>query len=209
SCAHNVLAIAGGTGISYTLPIVIEASRRQMGAVEMIWMVRRTRDVLWILPELLELKARMVNGSAGNLKIRIFVTRDAKPTDVSGSSSPVEEKELGKQDGGLTLTQVAVASSGSSSEDEVLEAIRLQRGFEIEWLRDHHPEVRGGGQQMLDAFLERAASFGGRNMVVASGPAGLGNDLKAVVAKRNDGSRVMKGDESADVEFVWDDRLTL
>jgi hypothetical protein len=47
----------------------------------------------------------------------------------------------------------------------------------------------------------------GRTQVIGSGPAALGKDLRAAVARRNVVGGVWKGDEKGDVDCVWDDRM--
>lgn len=48
---------------------------------------------------------------------------------------------------------------------------------------------------------------GGTNHVLASGPAGMGKDLRVAIAGRNDGAKVFRGDAGGDVGFYWDDRF--
>ncbi|KAK8245713.1 ferric-chelate reductase-like protein [Phyllosticta capitalensis] len=171
----NMLAITGGTGITFTLPVATAAIGNTK-TIDLVWIVRKAANVAWIAPELLELKAAMSAGFAPGLRIKIFVTRDADKSDRSTSSQVL-----------------------SKSVEEVLAP---QAGFEVEWLADHHPS----SQEVLGAFVERAAAQGGRCQVVASGPAGLGTDLRSAVAERCDAGRVWRGDESADLELIWDNR---
>ena len=57
----------------------------------------------------------------------------------------------------------------------------------------------------MEDFVEKTIS--GRTQVVASGPAGMGTDLRQAVAGVNDAARVWRGDERGDVGLYWDDRL--
>ncbi|KAK7544958.1 ferric-chelate reductase-like protein [Phyllosticta citribraziliensis] len=170
----NMLAIAGGTGISFTLPIAT-AAISDAKTIDLVWIVRKAANVAWIAPELLELKAAMKEGYAPGLRIKVFVTRDAQK-DSEASSRALSRK--------------------------VEEVLASQTNFSVEWLADHHPSSR----DVLGAFVDRAAAQGGRCQVVASGPAGLGTDLRSAVAERCDAGRVWKGEESADLELYWDNR---
>jgi len=52
--ATNILAIAGGTGITYTLPIVYETLQKQpaiKSAIHLVWIIRGTSHLQWIQPE--------------------------------------------------------------------------------------------------------------------------------------------------------------
>ncbi|KAF1991384.1 hypothetical protein K402DRAFT_450328 [Aulographum hederae CBS 113979] len=206
----NVLGVAGGTGITFVLPALIKFAETCTGAAELVWMIRRTRDVAWLLPELTELKEKMKNGKMGDFKIRIFVTRDVRPSNVSGGSTPVEEKsiEIGEAEKEKDITYTT--QKALSADDAIASAIRAQANFEVEWLKDHHPSVQGhGGAHVLDSFIERARAAGGRSLVVGSGPPGLGHDLRAAIAAQSEAGKVWRGELAHDVELCWDDRLVL
>jgi hypothetical protein len=59
----------------------------------------------------------------------------------------------------------------------------------------------------VTGFLEQRARKGLRTRVIASGPQGMGADLRAAVAGVNSAGAVWKGDRCRDVELVWDDRM--
>jgi predicted ferric reductase len=79
----NILCVAGGTGITYVLPVLLDlASRPQTmdRRMSLIWVVRHRNDIDWVAPELAILKKKCPNLRAG---IHIYVTRaaeDANPT---------------------------------------------------------------------------------------------------------------------------------
>lgn len=79
--AQHVLAIAGGTGVTFTLPIVQEALRQQTSltkcALDFVWVIRKAQDLCWLQQEIRDLKSMAVENLA--LRIKIFVTRDAAP----------------------------------------------------------------------------------------------------------------------------------
>lgn len=194
----NILAIAGGTGVSLTLPLVLAASSCsafEKVAVDFVWIVRRTVNTRWISAELQELKSRSALGNA-NLKIHIFVTQE-EDASASKTSLPhtnvVDEKATAEID----IRPVSLPSSSSSEKAESSTA-----NFDITYLNSAHPSLH----EIVATFMEQRAQTEYRTRVVASGPAGMGEDLRAVVAKCNNGGKVLRGDMRWDVDLTWDDR---
>lgn len=77
--AQHVLAIAGGTGVTFTWPIIMEAVRQctfTAAVLDFIWVVRKAEDVLWLSSELSQMK-KLLNEALG-LRISIFVSRDIR-----------------------------------------------------------------------------------------------------------------------------------
>ncbi|KAF1808982.1 hypothetical protein P152DRAFT_404466 [Eremomyces bilateralis CBS 781.70] len=185
----NLLAVAGGTGISFCLPIVLDAVAHQKCAmVELVWMVRRKEDIAWVAPELRELAERAAAASGVSLRVRVIATREKTTSEVLKDEVTITAVEN-------NIVEKEIERASSSSDSEVTKAAGA--------LDHRHPL----SQELVNGFLNRVAT--GRTMVVASGPVGLGRDMKDAVAARNNPVRVWKGDESGDVEFVWDERLTL
>lgn len=72
----NVLCVAGGTGITYVLPVLLRLVREKVNPdrkIELVWAVKRKQDLEWVEPELEELRRL---GAAHGLQIRIFVTAE-------------------------------------------------------------------------------------------------------------------------------------
>ncbi|KAL5884277.1 hypothetical protein ACKVWC_003243 [Pyricularia oryzae] len=88
----NVLAIAGGTGITYVLPVLLElAAEANLNAqtiserqVHLLWAVRHSSNAQWVEPELAALRA------SAKIRVTIFVTREA--------ASPSSDKQSGDQE---------------------------------------------------------------------------------------------------------------
>ncbi|KAF4302467.1 FAD-binding 8 [Botryosphaeria dothidea] len=186
--ADNILCIAGGTGVSFTLPVATAAALNGAKTVDLVWIVRKTDNIEWIQPELLDLKARMRDGSLPNLRIKIFVSRDPE-TAAAKLNGRKNEKDV-------DLCECSVTS-------RLADVLTPQEGFEVVWLEDHHPDVH----ECLRDFAERASAAGGRCQVAASGPKGLGTDLRAAIAEKSEAGRVWRGDESYDIDLYWDDRM--
>ncbi|KAL2266664.1 hypothetical protein VTJ83DRAFT_6016 [Remersonia thermophila] len=181
----NVLCVAGGTGITYVLPVLLQLVRGPAPApaaaaagaqqqLELVWVVRRRADLEWVQPELDELRAR---GAAHGLRVRVFVTSDA---DKSAEEKPSEEGD----------GPSAAASTGSSGAEDVAEDVAAGR-----------PDVAA----LVREFAGGVA--GGPTRVFASGPPGMIVDLREAVAGCNAGARVWRGEEQFDVKLICDDRL--
>lgn len=216
--ASNILAIAGGTGISFTLPVV-EAALADPSShtrnVEMVWIIRHVENLAWIAPELLVLKSKLSHQSTPiieddvkpggktavqyinngkRFRIRIFVSR-APETRTHLHTEAGHEKDL----------EISSASSSNSTpthSQEVQELLQPHPDFAVTYLDHQHPSILS----IVDTFINDTVSTG-RTRVVASGPAALGTDIRAAVAARNSAGSVWKGDERFDVDCVWDDRM--
>ncbi|PTB64960.1 hypothetical protein BBK36DRAFT_1177949 [Trichoderma citrinoviride] len=93
----NVVCIAGGTGVSFTLPVMLSLSRSRITMkrkLRFIWIIRRERDMKWIEEEL---RALQQAPDITTLDISIFITGDARtkiePTD--GNRRPDTAKMIG------------------------------------------------------------------------------------------------------------------
>jgi len=177
--AQNVLAVAGGTGVSFTLPIVREVLRQRVAcgplfAVEFVWVVKRARDLLWVREELGELRAN-AEGWRG-LGVRVFVTRET-------------EGAYGVADG-KTLGDVA---EGETTVSELVRVLNGASGCSVSFLGGRHPAIG----EVVGSFVERAAMVGGNVEVVGSGPEAMGSDVRSAVA----GLPV-----ETDVSCYWDSR---
>jgi len=85
----NVLCIAGGTGITFVLPVLLFLAKvRPEAHVQLIWAVRHARDTEWIADEL----ARLVD--CPHISVIVHATRDGKePSDEEASAASGGDKE--------------------------------------------------------------------------------------------------------------------
>jgi len=175
--AQNVLAVAGGTGVTFTLPIVREALRQQTAprfGVEFVWVVRKVQDLLWLEEEVGVLKG-MLKGNE-NLRVRVFVTREGEA---------VQEEVAGSTEKG---------SEDHNAQNSALQEMLTEEGrFSVEFLAHRHPSMR----EVLESFLDRSQAVGGAVEIVGSGPEGMSSDLRAAVAE-------VKGTEG--LNYYWDSR---
>ncbi|KAI6780718.1 ferric reductase like transmembrane component [Emericellopsis cladophorae] len=186
----NVLCIAGGTGITYVLPVVMDVCRRPAvnRKVEIVWFVRHRTDVDWIKPELNVLEDQD-NGT--ELKIRIFTTRDTID-DTDEPSTPISD------DSGLSSDDEK--KSPSSPRQRKLITIRPSTAAATAG-NSGHPNVK----PIVQHFVERTVS--GPTKVYSSGPGRMMSELREAIAGLNSGTRVWKDQQRHDVSLECDERL--
>ena len=229
--AQNVQLIAGGTGVSFTLPlarkIVAEATRvTSVGPtapiprrLDFVWIIRRGKNINWIKEELRRLKMDSYDAHV-DLHIRIFVTRGGrkeKSTSTLSFASPSASSS--------SLLAIDGASEKPPHENVSSEKLQLEalpptiskgiysmpssgsltltdnRTQKTDWLQDHHPKV---GDLVREFWEQRCIS--GRVQVLASGPPAMATELRDAVAECNDYQMVRRGEERGDVSIHWDAR---
>ncbi|KAJ1323693.1 ferric-chelate reductase [Microdochium nivale] len=177
----NVLAVAGGTGITYVLPVLLELVRGLPPAtsgfapvsgdgrqLHLLWAVRHSSDVRWVEDELAILRA------SGRVRITVYATRESTPSSVS---------DAGKEEEGDKVAAADVQRTAAGGQ------------------RSSHPDFG----EAVGTFVEETAT--GRTVVVASGPGSMITELRAAVAALNDAAKVRRGSERHDVELREDNRL--
>ncbi|KAI6873518.1 hypothetical protein D0864_08014 [Hortaea werneckii] len=176
---QNVLTVAGGTGVTFTLPIVLEGLRQQPKpryALDFVWVVRKAQDLLWLKEEMTTLKFAL--GEHQNLRIKLFVTRETQTSVVQISEKAVEK---------------GTAESFSSTGSELKDLLHEEERFSVAFLGDQHPSTA----DVFDDFVERARNVGGAMEVLGSGPESMSSDLRSEISR-------MKDRES--IDFYWDSR---
>ncbi|KAK8054473.1 ferric reductase like transmembrane component-domain-containing protein [Apiospora phragmitis] len=191
----NVLCVAGGTGITYVLPVLLSLIA-QPGSknrkIELIWAIRKKPDMQWVQKELDAIhRASRTHG----VVVHIFVTRESS----SPAPSLRDEKKTGNED-------PAVKEVGASSSKSSTASSASVKSMEVRKLGgsenfDTHPDL----EKIVGAFVENTIC--GPTTVFASGPGGMVSDLRSIVAACNSGAQVWKGNERYDVGLTCDDRL--
>jgi predicted ferric reductase len=230
----NILCIAGGTGITYVLPVLLDIASRPQNRdrkLSLVWVIRHRSDIDWVAPELAILKRKCRNLRTG---IHIYVTRAAEDhyhepnvptaaekvtaTDCSpekGSccapheiSSCCATKEMDIEVHPKTCCQSnevqAISDSGDSSAASVSSALSVH-GVSKSELNLDHTQARPDLKLAVEEFV--ASSVRGRTDVFASGPGSMISDLRTIIAGVNKGGEVWKGEERWDVRLTCDDRL--
>ncbi|KAI0015109.1 ferric reductase like transmembrane component-domain-containing protein [Xylariomycetidae sp. FL0641] len=187
----NVLCVAGGTGITYVLPVLLDLLARPPvpdRKLQLVWAVRRAADMAWVARELEALHA---GSRTHGIAVHVYVTREAS----SREASLRHEKTAGTDD--EEVKDLGCCASSSVKSDDGSLAVRKIGGPGF----DTHPDLGG----VVRGFV--GAAVRGPTRVFASGPGGLVGDLRAVVAACNAGARVWRGEERFDVSLTCDDRL--
>jgi len=193
----NILSIAGGTGVSLTLPLALAATSStafQGVAIDFIWIIRRAANMQWISTELEELKSRTKTTKDIDLSIHIYVTQE-KGTDSVGLAPQLTGKETSVK---LDIPPLSPSSFSTSSEKSP-----RTENFKITYLNSQKPNLR----DIVTSFMDTRANTELRTRVIASGPAVMGGDLRETVAGLNDGGKVLRGERKWDVELCWDGRI--
>ncbi|GIC87609.1 ferric reductase family protein [Aspergillus udagawae] len=193
----NILFVAGGTGVTFVLPVLLQLSRQagfpsRSGLIEFIWVIRRKADMEWIKAEMDELRSA-AEGCA-NFRIKVYVTREGNVE----SQAQELEKELVKE--GIQRTESNTSRDGEAPFTVHYMGSNSVSGSGFAGM-DRHPDV---ASHVTD-FVSRTVQ--GPTRVLASGPTGLITDLRRAIASCNDPARVWNGEERYDVQLVHDDRL--
>lgn len=221
----NLLAVAGGTGVSFALPAVLQRAKAlasstneaKTGAplAQLILVLRHISDVEWTLPELRQLC--LAAQSQPNVSVKVLITQHPY-NSTRNTPSPLPASACEKDQTQTTITTKSSSESittvsTTSDSDLVTELKRRVLGtplstcssmawsnFSIQVFQAQRPAL----SSLVAAFT--ASVPVGRTRVSGSGPVSMGCDLRTAVAGQNDAARVLKGDERADVQLVWDDR---
>ncbi|KUI54182.1 Ferric/cupric reductase transmembrane component 1 [Cytospora mali] len=187
----NVLCVAGGTGITFVLPVLLRLMREKRvpgRKARLVWAVRRDVDVKWVEQELEEIKEV---GCSQGIKVDVFVTREKSHHHVRTVKTGEDSKA------------VASASSSASSSGEGCDCndVTHHHASNIDVPEERRPHLEDVVKDFVGS-VER-----GSTTVYASGPGGMIGDLRRAVAGCNEAGRVWKGEGRGDVRLICDDRL--
>lgn len=209
----NVLCVAGGTGITFVLPLLLQLARAPKGLsgqIELIWVVRHRANTEWIQAELDELRA------SGRVRIGIFATRDHTTTadvpaaDVEKAFPHTESSFSGSSSSSTHAIQTPSSEQPEKSEQAgslpspslpVLPPTTTDTHAHITPPSHVHPDLHAAVRDFV------ASTEGGSSVVYTSGPAGVISAVREEVARLNDPRKVWRGVESGRVELVYDERL--
>jgi predicted ferric reductase len=194
----NVICIAGGTGITYVLPVLLElASRPQKPERQMalVWAVRRRSDIDWVAPEVAVLKRKCRNLRTS---MHIYVTRAGAETDIAPPA--ISEKAATT----ACHKEVNLGSSSESSTQDAVSALSVHGVSRLDLNLDH-VQARPDLDTTVHDFV--SGTVRGGTDVFASGPGSMISDLRRIVASANKGGDVWKGNDRWDVRLTCDDRL--
>jgi predicted ferric reductase len=193
----NILCIAGGTGITYVLPVLLDLASRPQSMdrhMHLVWVIRHRGDLDWVAPELAILKRKCPNLRAN---ISIYVTRASEDTDPSAPA--VSEKAIAND----CAQEIEPASTSTSSAS--LSSALSVHGVSKAELGLSHFQARPNLAAIVPEFVNNTVR--GRTDVFASGPGEMISDLRSIIAAANKGGEVWKGEDRLDVRLTCDDRL--
>ncbi|KAF8473301.1 ferric reductase like transmembrane component-domain-containing protein, partial [Kalaharituber pfeilii] len=230
--AENIQLVAGGTGVSFTLPFAMKlvadaknktAVRAAAKRIDFVWIVRRDANVDWIREYLISLQ-KEAKSSGLELFVRIFVTRgnishSKKGIDSSNSGSltspiPSSSSSIGEKDfitkvypGDMTAAGAAGKELSVTTKPEVVSNEKANASVALAYNAESwaQTECRPQIAYIVRWFWEEKCASG-RVQVLGSGPAGMGSDLRNAVAACNVPEMVRRGEERGAVGCWWDAR---
>nr|POF11551.1 ferric/cupric reductase transmembrane component 1 [Quercus suber] len=180
--AQNILAVSGGTGVTFTLPIVREALRVQTTtkwAVEFVWVIRRAQDLLWLSKDVEKLQE--LTGMYANFTVRIFVTREHGNESMASTRPSSPTNSCSSTEGEMNHSAEKQTLQTRARAGGMLDSLVAGTGhglFHVTFLGNRHPSI----SEVVQDFAERMAAVGGDCEVVGSGPSSMGSDLRAAVS---------------------------
>lgn len=207
SSSTNIICVAGGTGITYVLPVLLDQIRHidsKNRKLELIWMVRHKKDIEWIRDELTTLESASITMP---LTIHIFVTREDLGVKAQMKWSPTKQSMNSETE--LAATSFSNVQSPKSCEKRHFlhwaqrqeAVIAGQDGASAASATTNRPDL----DEIVRSFLEQTVQ--GSTVVFASGPGSMISDLRTIVASCNDGGKVWRGDERYHVQLKCDNRM--
>ncbi|XXG99693.1 hypothetical protein Hte_006034 [Hypoxylon texense] len=189
----NILCVAGGTGITYVLPVLLGLAEQPTvkdRKIQLVWAIRKKDDTRWVEKELNTIRKA---AKAHKIQVHIYVTREASSKSPSISDDMSEKDDMAVKEAGVSSSSISINGVRSESSIDV-QKIGGQ-GF------DRHPDL----DKLVQEFVE--GTVRGSTTVYASGPGSMISDLRSIVASCNSGAKVWQGNERYDVRLVCDDRL--
>ncbi|KAF5600363.1 ferric reductase FRE2 precursor [Fusarium pseudoanthophilum] len=153
----NLLCVAGGTGITYVLPVLLNIlgeSVLETRKIQLIWAVRKESDMEWVQDELQAIcKASKTHG----IEVLVYVTRESEPSTASENEREIPSgKKLEKED-------ISPVSMSLNSDDitDILGSSSITKTY------NRQPELR----RLIPSFVD--STIRGPTKVIASGPGSM------------------------------------
>jgi len=195
---HNSLFLAGGTGVTSVFPTFVQEHAAGY-VVDLTWIVRKSQDLLWLAPELAQMKMTLSKEQKAGTRMRIFVTREGGPPLSSTGSSSVSISSSAQDNEKKEMTETVRQVSSTSVLEDLLAPSPY---FEINYLDGERPSISA----IIQEFDERAALSERSVKVLSAGPETMGTELRREVALKNKAAEVWDGRDAAVWELKWDNR---
>lgn len=195
ACFDTVLLIAGSTGVTFTLPLLLDLALRAskqtkqlpVRRAEFVWVIRNAEHTSWISDELQSAFSKLQQAGI-DVKVRIFVTRDDRFADLPSVSHE------GHDNGTTTApsnepprhpnraTEDDISGSGATATPSRNNSVTAQPAVseKVNFLEYASIELgRPAFQPMISEILARAD---GETGVAVCGPLGLSTSVRRTVA---------------------------
>jgi hypothetical protein len=194
ACFDTVILIAGSTGVTFTLPLLLDLAHRTrqptkplpVRRVEFVWVVRNADHISWISEELRSAFTALQQHAGIDVTIRIFVTRDdgladlpsALPEGRDSRTAPASSHAPAKlPDDGTKGDVPGREATAATLSLGILPSGADDKGHISEWA-SIEPGRPAFGPMMADIV----ARADGETGVAVCGPLGLSTAVRRTVA---------------------------
>lgn len=204
ACFDTVFLIAGSTGVSFCLPILMDIAHRAslqklpVRAVHFIWAVKNVFCVSWISAEFKSTFAQL-RAAGLEVHVKVFVTCDDGLTEFSGilASGCKCTQEVGKAccctvTPKTTLEAIVGADASATSEKRTLAAVESANGRPPRKVSSSM-SVKSGRPAFHNILWTALDTAQGETAVAVCGPLGLSTTVRSSVVQLSDQRAVHKG----------------
>jgi ferric-chelate reductase len=198
ACFDSVLLIAGSTGVTFTLPILLDLAHRAskqrqqlpVCRIEFVWVIRNAEQTSWISEELQSAYTQLQQAGI-DIKISIFITRDDHLIDLSSAFHRGHDTNTA----GPQAVEPTVHAHGSTEDDisgsEGTATPSLENSVTLQTVINEKTSLlecasieigRPAFQPMMSGLMARAE---GETGVAVCGPLGLSTSVRMTVASLN------------------------
>jgi ferric-chelate reductase len=209
ACFDTVLLVAGSTGATFTLPILLDLAHRAkeqrqklpVRRVEFVWIIKSASHISWISKEL-QAAFTAFQHTAIDMKVRIFVTRDERLTDLSLTRHQGHSPELmaiqGDDSPGnpIEITDAEASRTGDSTPPSATNSSSTQSAVNEKPSPLEYAIVELGRPAFRPMVSDLVARAEGETGVVVCGPLGLSAAVRMTVAN-------LTGHKSTDVHGIY------
>ena len=195
ACFDTALLIAGSTGVTFTLPILLDLAHRTnkqrqklpVRRVEFVWVMRNAECASWISEEL-EAAFAALQQAGIDIKVRIFVTRDDRLTDLSSASSQEHNIDPAAPSPAVTIGRAYESTDAERSSNEDNSPLSVTNSQPVQPVMKEKFSLlecaifelgRPAFGSMMEGLVARAE---GETGVAVCGPLGLSASVRTTVA---------------------------
>ncbi|KLO10739.1 hypothetical protein SCHPADRAFT_942602 [Schizopora paradoxa] len=186
---QNLVCIAGGSGVSFTLPLLMDVVRRNISnpqgllcrRVLFVWSIRDIEDLDWIASDLRKTLSSV--SSSLEVEVCVFVTGTRRGIAMNSTTSVKETVEIDTKNL-LTLEKNAADRVEEAQTSDSEHATKFSGGDADALLRDRTVSVSSGRAQVTEILAEESRRSEGSSMLVCvSGPTSLATSVRSALCK--------------------------